>query len=187
MNSLQSSNTNWIPVQLMKTWYHKGHLNPIQVFSWVNVALYFRCQKLEQMQLFLNFLKYKFSNHLFKKSSDVVSSVFPKTQECWTLTVAAYVGLGPSRDQKGGFIYPLFYGNFMWFIQLKIHYSKEYTVQGNGYFGSRLVQGCIWAGLTNRLFYIYFLHGVQSLSEFCGVHYWVILRCNHNRVIYCRS
>ena len=108
------------------------------------------------MQLFLNFLKYKFSNHLFKKSSDVASSVLPKAQECPTLTAAAYVGLGPSRDQKGGFIYPVFYGNFMGFIQLKIHYSKEYTVQGNGYFGSRSVQGCIRAGLTNRLFYFIF-------------------------------
>ena len=40
----------------------------------------------------------------------------------------------------------------MGFIQLKIHYSKEYTVQGNGYFSSRSVQGCIWADLTNRIF-----------------------------------
>ena len=104
------------------------------------------------MQLNLNFLKYIFSNHLFKKSSDVASSVLPKTQECPTLIAAAYVGLGPSRDQKGGFIYPDFHGNFMGFIQLKIHYSKEYTVQGNGYFSSRSVQGCIQADLTNRIF-----------------------------------
>ena len=108
------------------------------------------------MQLNLNFLKYIFSNHLFKKSSDVVSSVLPKAQECPTLIAAAYVGLGASRDQKGGFIYPYFYGNFMGFIQLKIHYSKEYTVQGNGYFSSRSVQGCIWADLTNRIFYFIF-------------------------------
>ena len=91
------------------------------------------------MQLNLNFLKYIFSNHLFMKLSDVASSVLPKTQECPILIVAAYVGLGASRDQKGGFIYPDFYGNFMGFIQLNIHYSKEYTVQGNGYFNSRLV------------------------------------------------
>ena len=93
---------------------------------------------------------------MFKKSSDVASSVLPKAQECPTLTAAAYVGLGASRDQKGGFIYPHFYGNFMGFIQLKIHYSKEYTVQGNGYFSSRLVQECIQADLTNRIFYIIF-------------------------------
>ena len=108
------------------------------------------------MQLNLNFIKYIFSNHLFKKSSDVATSVLPKGQECLTLTAAAYVGLGASRDQKGGFIYPYFYGNFMGFIQLKIHYSKEYTVQGNGYFSSRSVQGCIWANLTNRIFNIIF-------------------------------
>ena len=42
----------------------------------------------------------------------------------------------------------------MGFIQLKIHYSKEYTVQGNGYFSSRSVQGCIQADLTNRIFEI---------------------------------
>ena len=86
----------------------------------------------------------------------MASSVLPKAQECPTLTVAAYVGFGASRDQKGGFIYPYFYGNFMGFIQLKIHYSKEYTVQGNGYFSSRSVQGCIWADLTNRIFNIIF-------------------------------
>ena len=49
----------------------------------------------------------------------MVSPVLPKTQECPTLTVVAYVGLGLSRDQKGGFIYPDFYENFMRFIQLK--------------------------------------------------------------------
>ena len=108
------------------------------------------------MQLNMNFLKYIFSNHFFKKSSDVASSVLPKAQEYPTLTVAAYVGLGASRDQKGGFIYPYFYGNFMGFIQLKFHYSKEYTVQGNGYFSSRSVQGCIWADVTNQIFYIIF-------------------------------
>ena len=42
----------------------------------------------------------------------------------------------------------------MGFIQPKIHYFKEYTVQGNGYFSSRSVQGCIWADLTNRIFNI---------------------------------
>ena len=133
------------------------------------------------MQLNLNFLKYIFSNHLFKKSSDVASSVLPKAQECSTLTAAAYVGLGASRDQKGGFIYPYFYGNFMGFIQLKIHYSKEYTVQGNGYFSSRSVQGCIRADLTNRNLMLF---SAWSTCEFCGVHYWVELS-NHNRVIYC--
>ena len=59
----------------------------------------------------------------------MVSPVLPKPKECPTLIVAAYVGLGPSRDQKGGFIYPDFYENFMGFIQLKSHYFKEYTVQ----------------------------------------------------------
>ena len=49
------------------------------------------------------------------KPSDVGSPVLPKAQVCPTLTVAAYVGLGPSRDQKGGFIYPDFYENFMGF------------------------------------------------------------------------
>ena len=73
------------------------------------------------------------------KSSNVASSVLPKAQECPTFRAAAYVGLGASRVQKGGFMYQYFYGNFMGFIKLKIHYSKEYTVQGNGYFSSRLV------------------------------------------------
>ena len=63
--------------------------------------------------------------------------VLPKPKECPTLTAAAYVGLGPPRDQNGGFIYPDFYENFMGFIQLRSSYFKEYTVQGNGY----LVQG----------------------------------------------
>ena len=44
----------------------------------------------------------------------------------------------------------------MGFIELKIHYSKEYTVQGNGYFSSRSVQGCIRADLANRNFNIIF-------------------------------
>ena len=105
------------------------------------------------MQLYMNYIKYIFSNHLFKKSSDVATSVLPKAKECPALIAAAYVGLGASRDQKGGFIY-LFYGNFMGFIQLKIHYSKEYTVQGNAYFSSRSIQGCIQPDLTNRIFNI---------------------------------
>ena len=104
----------------------------------------------------------------------MVSPVLPKIQECPTLTAAAYVDLGPSRDQKGGFIYPDFYENFMGFIQLKSHYFKEYTVQGNGYFSSRTVQGCIHADSTNRVFY--FIYCMEySLCEFCGVHYWLIL------------
>ena len=86
----------------------------------------------------------------------MATSVLPKAQAYPTLIAAAYVGLGASKDQKGGFIYPYFYGNFMGFIQLKIHYSKEYTVQGNGYFSSRSVQGCILADLANRIFNIIF-------------------------------
>ena len=62
------------------------------------------------MQLIQNFLKYNFSNHLFKKSSDVASSVLTKAQECLTLTVAAYVGSGPSRDQKKGLYTQIFMG-----------------------------------------------------------------------------
>ena len=62
------------------------------------------------MQLKLNYIKYIFSNHFFKKSSDVATSVLPKAKECPTLIAAAYVGLGASRDQKGGFIYPYFMG-----------------------------------------------------------------------------
>ena len=65
----------------------------------------------------------------------MVSPILPKPKECPTLTVAAYVGLGPSRDKKGGFICLDFYENFMGFIQLKSNYFKEYTVQGNGYLG----------------------------------------------------
>ena len=38
----------------------------------------------------------------------------------------------------------------MGFIQLKIHYSMEYTVQGDGCFSWRSVQGCIWADLANE-------------------------------------
>ena len=63
----------------------------------------------------------------------------------------------------------------MGFIQLKSSYFKEYTVQGNGYFSSRMVQGCIHADSTNRI--IYFIHcmGVQPLGEFYGVHNWLII------------
>ena len=105
----------------------------------------------------------------------MASPVLPKPKKCPTLIAAAYVGLGPSRDQKGGFIYPDFYENFMGFIQLKSNYFKEYTVQGNGYFSSRMVQGCIHAVSTNRIILFYLLHGVQLLGEFYGVHNWLIL------------
>ena len=47
----------------------------------------------------------------------------------------------------------------MGFIQLKSSYFKEYTVQGNGYFSSRSVQGCIHADSTNRI--IYFIHCME--------------------------
>ena len=67
------------------------------------------------MQLKSVFSKIYFSNHLFKESSDVASSVLPKAQVCPALTVAAYVAMGPSRGWKGGFIYPDFYGIFMGF------------------------------------------------------------------------
>ena len=63
------------------------------------------------MQLKLNYIKYIFSNHLFKKSSDVASPVLPKAKECPTLIAAAYEGLGASRDQKEGLYTP----NFMEF------------------------------------------------------------------------
>ena len=56
---------------------------------------------------------------MFKKSSDVASSVLPKAQEYPTLTAAADVGLGTSRDQNGEFIHPVFHNNFMGFCQLK--------------------------------------------------------------------
>ena len=92
-----SVNENLVPLKAFK---------PCPDYSWVNVALCFRCQKLEQMQLKLKYLKYIFSNHLFKKSSDVATPVQLKPRECPTLFVAAYVGFVVSRDQKGGFIYP---------------------------------------------------------------------------------
>ena len=62
------------------------------------------------MQLKLNYIKYIFSNHLFKKSSDVASPVLPKAKEYPTLIAAAYVGLGASRDQKEGLYIPSFIG-----------------------------------------------------------------------------
>ena len=93
---------------------------------------------------------------MFKKSSDVATSVLPKDKECPTLIAATYVGLGASRDQKKEGLYTPILWNFMGFIQLKIHYSKEYTVRGNGYFSSRSVQGCIQPDLTNRIFNIIF-------------------------------
>ena len=82
------------------------------------------------MQLKLNYIKYIFSNHLFKKSSDMATPVLPKAKECPTLIAAAYVGLGASRDQKKGLYTPYFYGNFMGFIQLKsiILRSTQYKV-----------------------------------------------------------
>ena len=39
--------------------------------------------------------------------------ILPKTQECPTLTAAAYVGLGPSRDQKEG-LYTQTFMRFLW-------------------------------------------------------------------------
>ena len=62
---------------------------------------------------------------------------------------------GPPGTKKEGLYTPNFiriYGIY----SIKNHYSKEYTVQGNGYFSSRSVQGCIRAGLANRMFNIIF-------------------------------
>ena len=110
VNSFQSSNTNWIPVQLMKTWYRKRHPNPVRIFlskyssvfqmpkAWTNAT------KTELYKIYI------FSNHLFKKSSNVATPVLPKARECPTLIAAAYVGLGASRDQKEGLYTPNFMG-----------------------------------------------------------------------------
>ena len=62
------------------------------------------------MQLKLNYIKYIFSNHLFKKSSDVASPVLPKAKECPTLIAAAYVGLGAPGTKKEGLYTPNFMG-----------------------------------------------------------------------------
>ena len=135
----------------MKTWHHKWHPNPIRFILsklWLCIS---NVQAFHNCSFKLYFLKYIFNNFCSGKPSDVASPVLPKPKESPTLIVPAYVGLGPSRDQKGGFIYPDFYENFMGFIQLKSHYFKEYTVQGNGYFSSRTVQGCIHAVSTNRI------------------------------------
>ena len=77
------------------------------------------------------------------------SPVLPKAQVCPTLTVAAYVGLGPSRDQKEGLIYPDFYDNFMGFCKLKsiILRSTQYKAM------VILVQGCIHAESTNKKYF----------------------------------
>ena len=138
----------------MKTWYHKRYLNPVRFILSILLLCVSNAQVFHNFSFKLYFLKYIFTNFCSRKPSDVGSPVLPKTQECPTLTVAAYVDLGPSRDQKGGFIYPYFYGSFMGIYQLKSHYFKEYTVQGNGYFSSRMVQGCFHADSTNRIFYL---------------------------------
>ena len=52
------------------------------------------------------------------KQSDVASPVHTKAPVCPALAVAAFLGLGPSRDSKIGFIYPDFYGYFIVFKQL---------------------------------------------------------------------
>ena len=66
------------------------------------------------MQLKLNYIKYIFPNHLFKKSSDVATPVLPKAKECPTLIAAAYVGLGGLQGPKRRVYIPLnlweFYG-----------------------------------------------------------------------------
>ena len=154
----------------MKTWYHKRHLNPDRFFVSKLQLCVSNIQAFHNCSFKLYFLKYIFTKFCSRKPSDVGYPVLPKIQECPTLTAAAYVGFGPSRDRKGGFIYPDFYENFIGFIQFKSHYFKEYTVQGNGYFSSRTVQGCIHADSTNRIFY--FIYCMEySLSEFSGVHY----------------
>ena len=143
----------------MKTWYHKRHLNPVRFILSKLLLCISSIQAFHNCSFKLYFLKYIFNNFCSRKPSDVVSPVLPKPKEYPTLTAAAYVGLGPSRDQKRGFIYPDFYENFMGFIQLKSHYFKEYKVRGNGYFSSRMVQGCIHADSTNRI--IYFIHCME--------------------------
>ena len=43
---------------------------------------------------------------------------------------------------------------FLWdFIKLNSHYFKKYTVQGNGYFSSRTVQGCFHAKSANEKYF----------------------------------
>ena len=74
--------------------------------------MYFRCQSLEQMQINSVFSQIYFPNHLFKESSDMDSSVLPRAQVCPTLTVAAYVELGPPGTKKEGLYTP----NFMEFL-----------------------------------------------------------------------
>ena len=80
------------------------------------------------------------------------SPVLPKTQECPTLTVAAYVGFGPSRDQKGGFIYPDFYENLWDFVNYKAIILRSTQYKAMVIFVPRMVQGCIHADSTNRRF-----------------------------------
>ena len=114
----------------MKTWYHKRHLNPDRFFVSKLQLCVSNIQAFHNCSFKLYFLKYIFTKFCSRKPSDVGYPVLPKIQKCPTLTAAAYVGFGPSRDRKGGFIYPDFYENFIGFIQLKaiILRSTQYKV-----------------------------------------------------------
>ena len=108
-----SSNTNWIPVQLMKIWYHKRHLNPVRFILSILRLCVSNAQAFHNCSFKLYFLKYIFTNYFSKKPSDSGSLVLPKAQECPTLTVAAYVDLGPCRDQKEG-LYTQTFMRILW-------------------------------------------------------------------------
>ena len=47
-----SFNVEWIPVLVIYIWHHKLHLQPSQVIPEYNLTLYFKCQSLEQFQLY---------------------------------------------------------------------------------------------------------------------------------------
>ena len=136
----------------MKAWYCIRHLNPVRVILSKFQLCISDAKALYNCSFKLNFPKYYLYHLSLGKPTDKGFPVLPKAQVYSSLAADAYVGLGASRGQKGGFIYPEFYENFMGLYQLNSHYFKEYTVQGNGYFSSRMVQGCIHAETTNRRF-----------------------------------
>ena len=115
VNSFLSSNTNWIPFQLMKTWYHKRHLNPVRVYPEYIVALYFRCQSLEQMQLNSVSSKIYFSNHFFQENQVMwLPLSFQKSTVCPALTAAADVAMWslPGAEKVG--LYTQTFMGFLW-------------------------------------------------------------------------
>ena len=65
------------------------------------------------------FIKYIFSNHLFKKSSDVASSVLPKAQVCPTLDSSCLCRVGGLQGPKWRIYIPPILSEFYGIYSIK--------------------------------------------------------------------